>query len=95
MVEQIRADQLMDRADPITGWIPPIECASGFVRSISYNIFDKQLRIEINVKLSTKEWTAKYSYFNFPLELFVEFVNSTSKGSWYNTWVKTYKYRME
>lgn len=87
MDEYLREDELIDMASNNNGMIV-IECASHFVRVIAYDMITHVCV----VSLDYKNKTTTYEYPNMAFEHFVKFVNSESKGVFYNDRVKPKRY---
>lgn len=78
-----RAAELIDIASCNDGMII-IECASSFVRCLAYDMVTHDCVISLDYKGKTSE----YHYYNMSFEFFVQFVDSESKGVFYNDKIK-------
>jgi hypothetical protein len=82
MTDYTREQQLIDIALANKGYIS-VECASGFIQQITYDM-------QTGTLVTTIRGT-NYPKFNVPFEVFVKYVNSDSKGCFYNDHIK-FKY---
>lgn len=81
--EYDRASEIIDLAARNNGKVV-FECASSFVRAIGYDMYTHTCVIS----LCYKGVVTEYPYFNMSFEFFVKFVDSGSKGTFYNDKIK-------